>query len=60
MKISVFLVKLLFSGIAGGMVSYFGYTILTWQYYVIIIPAVIVIIKWTDIFYKNHRRKKEI
>jgi hypothetical protein len=60
MKISVNLVKCLLGGFAGLTLSCVGYTILTWQYYVIILPAIIVIIKWVDILFYNYKRKKEI
>ena len=58
MKISVNNVKIILGGIAGCLIAaILGYGIFHWQYYVIMIPAAFVIIKWTDIFYKIHRSK---
>ena len=61
MKISVNIIGVILSGMAG-LITFiiFGYNINTWQYWVILIPAVIVIKKWIDIFYKIHRRKREM
>ena len=60
MKISVYTIKILIGGIMGGLIDIiFGYSIYHWQFYVIIIPSIFVIITWIDILYYIHKRKRK-
>jgi predicted MFS family arabinose efflux permease len=60
MKISLFKLQILLGAITGGLTFLiFGFSAFTWQYYVIMLPAAIVIMIWTRIFYNIHKNKRE-